>query len=534
MSGDDSGAVPVTRRKASAAWPLPIRARLLVTFLLVVLPTLALYARTLMRDVGFWDTAEFQAIGPLLGIAHPTGYPTYTLLAWLASVVLQPFGNEAVRANLLSALLVASGCGIVGLTVTWLTRRLVLGVAAGLGLALCAEAWAIALHADPHALHLFLVAAILALLVGWRERVRAARPADRWLIAAAVVFALSLGNHGLTILLAPGIGLFVLAVEPRILRRPKTIAACIAALALTTVAVYAYLPIRSAMDPPLDYANPETWDGFRYLVFAEQFRGTFRALPGIAETVRLIVDESWTQLGLLAVLAPVGALVAALRRPAIALLLGLWFAVNWLFALGYVNADIGRYYLVPLMSIAVLGGMGAGALVDATRDHIRRARTTGRRALRVGLAALVALVLIAPMAVAVPGRVRDLDESDDVTARAWLADMAASLPPNAVVVSWWSYSTPLWYAQYVEGWRPDVTVIDDRTMLDQDLGGPEDVIDSYLGERPVFLIRLDRDLPRFEERYELVRLPGVGAGPVYEVRDDSGSSSGRGSTGANL
>ena len=43
-------------------------------------------------------SAEFQAIGPVLGIAHPTGYPAYTLLAWLASVVLQPFGNEALRA----------------------------------------------------------------------------------------------------------------------------------------------------------------------------------------------------------------------------------------------------------------------------------------------------------------------------------------------------------------------------------------------------------------------------------------------------
>ena len=59
---------------------------------------LALYVRTLLPDVGTWDTAEFQAIGPLLGIAHPTGYPAYTLVAWLASMVLQPFGNEALRA----------------------------------------------------------------------------------------------------------------------------------------------------------------------------------------------------------------------------------------------------------------------------------------------------------------------------------------------------------------------------------------------------------------------------------------------------
>ena len=50
----------------------------------VFLLAAALYTRTLLPDVGTWDTAEFQAIGPVLGIAHPTGYPTYTMLAWLA------------------------------------------------------------------------------------------------------------------------------------------------------------------------------------------------------------------------------------------------------------------------------------------------------------------------------------------------------------------------------------------------------------------------------------------------------------------
>ena len=50
----------------------------------------------LLPGVGFWDTAEFQAVGPLLGTAHPTGFPTYVLLGWLASVVLQPLGEPGL------------------------------------------------------------------------------------------------------------------------------------------------------------------------------------------------------------------------------------------------------------------------------------------------------------------------------------------------------------------------------------------------------------------------------------------------------
>ena len=50
----------------------------------------------LLPGVTFWDTGEFQTVGPVLGTAHPTGFPTYVLLGWLASVVLQPFGDDGV------------------------------------------------------------------------------------------------------------------------------------------------------------------------------------------------------------------------------------------------------------------------------------------------------------------------------------------------------------------------------------------------------------------------------------------------------
>src|SRR5687768_15611526 len=152
-----------------------MRNRELVAALVVGVPALALYARTLMRDVGFWDTAEFQAIGPVLGIAHPTGYPAYTMLAWLASVVLQPLGNEALRANLLSAIVTAAAVGVTAALVTRLTNRFVVGVATGIALAVSEETWAIGLRADPHALHLLLAATLLLLLVVWQDRMDARR-----------------------------------------------------------------------------------------------------------------------------------------------------------------------------------------------------------------------------------------------------------------------------------------------------------------------------------------------------------------------
>jgi hypothetical protein len=496
--------------------------RPLAAALIVAIPAFILYWRTLMPDVGFWDTAEFQAIGPVLGIAHPTGYPAYTMLAWLASVVLQPFGDEALRANLMSALLVSASVGTVAATVTLLTGRVVVGVATGVVLAVSGEAWAIALHADPHALHLMLTALLLFSLVIWAERVRAGAPADRWLIGSAALFAVALGNHALTLLLAPGIGLFVLLVDPGVLRRPRLVLACVASLVLLTVAIYAYLPLRSAMNPPLDYGNPETWDGFRYVVFAEQFRGTFRALPDLAGALRTISSETIDQLGIFSLLALVGAVVAAFRRPALVVLLLAWFALNWYFALGYINADIGRYYLVPLLSVAVLGGLGAGALWDGLVILWRRVRPQPIQPSRdrfayATVALVAALLLIGPSLIPVPGRFSNVDESGDRNGRAWLDAVMAKLPPDSVVVSWWSYSTTLWYGQYVEHLRPDITVIDDSTISQQGLGKAQAVVGSYFGRRPVYVIRASYDLPQFEQQYVLTPLPGVPGGPVYRV-----------------
>ena len=175
----------------------------------------------LLPGVGFWDTAEFQTVPPILGTAHPTGFPTYVLLGWLASAVLTPFGEPAFRMNLLSAILVGVAAGITVDLVRRPDRLDVLGVVAGLGLAATPIVWAIATHADPHALHLAFVAAILWLLVRWerarRERPGATRTAGSW--PRPPLTGLSVGNHSLTLLLAPPIALYVLAVEPRILRR---------------------------------------------------------------------------------------------------------------------------------------------------------------------------------------------------------------------------------------------------------------------------------------------------------------------------
>ena len=143
---------------------------------------------------------------------------------------------------------------------------------------------------------------VLLLLVVWGERRRSvAARTDRWLVAAAVVYGVALGNQALMLLAAPGIALYVLATEPRILRRPVFVLGCAAAVLGAAALMYLQLPLAVALDRPLIYARPGTWDGFWYIVLGEQFRGslgdpiarpveTLRAMAGVA-TALLVLQQ---------------------------------------------------------------------------------------------------------------------------------------------------------------------------------------------------------------------------------------------------
>lgn len=495
--------------------------------------SLLLYVPTLLPDVGTWDTAEFQTIGPVLGIAHPTGYPTYTLLAWLASVLLQPFGNEAYRADLLSALLVGGAAALLAVRAVQATGRWPLGVLAGVALAVTPIAWRLSTRADAHALHVFLAALILVLLAAWQQRARAgSAQASRWLVAAAVVFGLSLGNHALTLLLAPGIAVYVLMVAPRMLRQQwRLVLACLAAAGLAAVAVYAYLPVRSSMGPPLDYADPQTWGSFWYLVLGQQFQGSFAGLPAWTDVLADIWDELVRNLGPLVILVPAGALLGAIRHPRLVVLTGLWFVCTWLFALGYANAAIERYYLVPLLAAALWVALAADVAWDALQalmggpaGPLRRGATDETRAGRgvaAGLVgALFVVALVAGALAVVPDRRGHMDASDETFGRDWLEASLSALERDAVVVSWWSFSTPLWYGRWVEGRRDDILIIDDRDVIDDGFGSVEGAVDRFLGERPVYVIRREQDLPGLARRYVLARVDGVPSpGDLYRVVD---------------
>ena len=508
-----------------------VRRQRLAASLLVGLIALVAASFALLPGVAYWDTGELQTVGPLMGTAHPTGFPTYVLVGWLASVVLQPFGEPAYLMNFLSAICVAVAAGLTVDLVRRLTGHLVLGIAAGLGLALMPTAWAMATHAETHTLHLAFVAIVLWLLVAWDDHVRDGPDrGDRFLIAAAAVFGLALGNHSLTILLIVPVGLYVLAVDPGIWRRPRLVLTCVGVVALTVFLVYLELPLRAGpFRAPLVYGTPDTWEGFKYIVLAEQFRDSvidpFGDLPGKFGD---LVTRTSTQFGILAPLIPIAFIATAIRRPRYALLTGTAVALTCFFAASYLNADISRYYLGPeLMAwtwlailaatvVDVLAGLAGDPGDAGAEPYLPDGTTVWSPAAMI--AVVLAVALVVPTLLDVPARFKVVDSSRQVAAAAWTDHALEVMRPNAAIVSWWSFSTPLWYAQLVQGRRPDIEIIDDRTRLDKNLGSVTDAIDANLGKRPVYVIRADvNEVRMLAGRYDLEYIDGGDARSLTRV-----------------
>jgi hypothetical protein len=195
--------------------------------------------------------------------------------------------------------------------------------------------------------------------------------------------------------------------------------------------------------------------------------------------------------------------------------------------MNFNDGDIARYYLPTLVATAPLVGV-AVAMVAATSARAaaeasrRVAGLVGRRriAVAVGSAAL-ALALLLPLATLV-ANYQSSDESANRDADRWVESVYAALPPNAVIISWWSYSTPLWYHRWVLGERPDVTIIDERNIIDDGYGTIDGAIHAFLGRRPVYVLPPDWEVQQILVGYPTRSVPTYSLYPdIYEIKEVS-------------
>ena len=474
--------------------------------LTVFVVSLALYLHTLAPTVLPADSGEFQLVSCVLGIAHPPGYPLYTMLGKLFTLL--PLGDPARRVNLMSALFAALTLALVSRTVRRASPRsgALGGVVAAASLAGATTFWAQATTANVRSLSALLTALCLFLLVSYAQEV-GAKWAAPLLTLLGLAFGLGVTHHGSLAFLGLPFAAFLLATDASLLTRWRSLLRPLLAFALS-FAVLLYIPLR-APSAPFGGEHVVGMRGFLDHILARGFRGDMFAFARpelLPERLRVLAGILDFEFGpALLVAALVGALMALREDWRFLLLCGGSFAVQAFVAITYRAPQTVEYLMPAYVALALLIGYGAGAL--------SRYRSLG--------AVVASLVLLLGVGQLVRNYPSFAHLARDLSTRRYAEAVLEGAPPDAVVLSNWHWATPLWYLQQVEGMRPDVEV---RYVY------PEEVeyaqtwrrrIEEEIGERPLVVTNYYGEFEALPYRFApLGEAFLVRDGPLFAAPED--------------
>lgn len=414
-----------------------------------------LYLLTAAPGVQYTDSGELAAACTTFGVAHPTGYPLFTLLGHAWSLL--PWSSPIAGLNILAALLVASGVALTYLVARVLVARVaptaerrvhdVIAAGTALLVGCSATVWAQATSIEVYALNFVLLAGTLYATLRSIE----SDNHHRWTMLAGLMFGLMLTNHVSSVTLAPGFVLLWLSgSQPRSARLrawKHLILPAVAALAL-----YAILPLRSAQEPPINWGMVHRdMHAFLYHVKGKQFGvWLYESKAAFNANVRLfwnLLTEQLLWVGVVPMLIGLVGLIRASRFTGIAMLA--LVAGNLAISLGYGIPDLDAYFIPSLTVLTLLVGLGIATLAHRLRPAL--------------LIASVPLLLAGALGAT---EYTKQDRSHHEAVDGYTDWAMANVEPRAIILTrQWDYlCSSLWYRQQALGMYADVVIVDKELL----------------------------------------------------------------------
>lgn len=407
------------------------------------------------------DGGDLIAAAMNWGVPHPSGYPTYCLLARLFALL--PLGSIARRFNLFSSASAALAVSVLYLCARrmlerrWPTARwrpTILAIGSALLFGSGATWWSQAVITEVYAVQGLFAALCLWLALRLRYPSRAEPRTGAWM-ALGVAFGLGLGAHLTLVLLGPGL---LMLLWPRF-NRTRTLAATLGLI--LGLLVFLYLPLAAKTAPVVNWGGADTWSGFWWLLSGQPYQGYVLALPLEHLPARLGAWAArWRQEltfpGLLIALLGLASWVEGHHRPLAVATLAVALSYS-AYAILYNTTDSYVYLLTFYMLAALWVAEGLGWLWDEMAPRLGT-HTIWRALL------LAAMMIVLP-AWAITRNLPALDLSTDGEAPAWVQGVFQELAHDALLITGADHHTfALDYAQWVEGQRPDVVTIDEELL----------------------------------------------------------------------
>jgi len=431
----------------------------LLIFLVVFGNYLCSAPRTVMLD----DDGFFIMAAWFNGVAHPPGYPLYTLLAHLATFL--PFGSVAWRVHLFSAL-----CGSLACVFLWKFARLLLesrlnAYVAALAFGFSSTFWSQSIVAEVYSLNMLFLFALLFLCIAYGQD---PRNRDRRPLLIAFLYGLSLTNHWpLMGLCTPALAAILWPQWRTLLRQLPALALCV----LAGLLPYAWMVVRSQVSEFSFYGPIENWSDFWFYLSRQGYASADHSLTAgwwdKRQFAALVLSETARQFGMPGLpFLLIGFVRQWKAWPMnVCLALALIFLANTLVLICLLDFDFDLWYRNVFQVYPIPAyGVAALWLSLGLKESINWASVWTHRSVRHGLLQYgVATLLI--LSVWVGNAPQNLRAGDN-----WAVEYARAvlntLPPDAVLFVSGDYSTgPTGYLNRVEGLRPDVTLMSDTGLV---------------------------------------------------------------------
>jgi hypothetical protein len=459
----------------------------------ISLAAMAVYVLTLCPTTDYIDAGELTTVASTLGIAHPTGYPLFSIAGWLFAHL--PLASRVVyRLNLMAAIFCAAGLFVyfrffVHFLSAFSPRTPMLQAARGRDAAAADRSrekpgmktilqvylpaavgticlgfsetyWSQAVAVEVYSLHLFLAALLLLLFTkaissyaeSGETGLFRGDSAGSW-YGFAFVLGLSFTNHMTTILLAPGF-LYLYFSTCGAGRASWKRLAALALPFLAGFSLYFYLPVRASQHPVMNWGNPVDLERFMWHFSGKQYRvWIFSSTESAGRQLSYFFESVLPEFGYVPmILALVGAATLVVRRRRAALFTFLLFLGCILYSINYDIHDIDSYFLLAYITIALWIAVGAASVIG-TMKHLRAAASG---------AAVLLLIALVPLFV----NYNSVDEHNSSLVENYTTDMFNSVEPGAILITYqWDYFvSAAYYFQIVEHVRPDVAVVDKELL----------------------------------------------------------------------
>ena len=441
------------------------------TPILLVCLCLAIYGATLAPAQLGGDAGELQLVPAILSLAHPTGYPLQSLLGKLW-VSLIPMGSVAWRMNLFSACAGALCIGLLCQTVHRITHSWLASTVAALSLAVSPIFWGQAVLADKYVLNATLLTAVL-----WAVTREIAHPGMSAARLTAFLYGLSLTHHRSMLVFGP------LLLAHWLWRyrgewRNGRLWLGILLMASLPLCLYVYLPFAEQRGLPPNLWHPKSLSDWLVYLSDQQFVAAVRPDQTLFSNLQFFGRTLRDQFGWLGLaLGGLGWTYQYIKRRWLAVWLLVGFCGVAVLTSSYQVFRNWVFFIPAFILFSIWLGQGVCVFKPTWSQRPSRFMRPSRFIFTI----VVGFSVIAPSfahtypqlrSEALDGGPIDLYRNDlkhGYQAQRFVQNSLPWVLPNSWILVDWEQATPLWYAQQIDGLRPDVSVFFPLELLSKEL-----------------------------------------------------------------